>query len=109
MPLTDQNKLKATKFEVDFDMRNIFDHPHKIEIDPSDTSPFKDFLLFDYVNENHKCIKGSSYSRLREYCEFFSHSREICISYRMCSWKPNELSTATTFSDQHLKACQPCT
>lgn len=73
-------------------MRNLFNHPLEIVVDVSDTTPFKDYLLFDFANENHDCIKGSSYSKLREYCEFFSHSRDICISYKMCSWMPNELS-----------------
>ena len=64
MPLEDPNKFKAIPFEVHLDMRNIFNHKHKIEIDEDDTTPFKDYLLFDYANENHKCIKGSSYSKL---------------------------------------------
>jgi len=34
-------------------MRNIFDHGHKVEIGENDVTPFKDYLLFDYANENH--------------------------------------------------------
>ena len=55
-------------FDTNF-VQNIVDRLHP---DPSE------ILLIDIYNHEDSCTVGSEHSRLKKYCRFMSHSRNIC-------------------------------
>ena len=70
------------------DTRDIFDTKFVQNIlDPLDPAP-SSILLIDISNHEDTCVSGSDLSRLKKYCRFMSHSRNMCQKFTMCRWLP---------------------
>lgn len=99
----------GTPFVVPLNLTNIYDAATIPATYDSQIGDIKEYILLDFTDTSLQCVKGTSQSRLRRYCGFFSYSRAACTAYKHCAWVPNELAPATTlFENQDISSCQPC-